>query len=91
MNNARRFIEHNEEVKRTVPADKLLVFEVKQGWEPLCEFLGVPVPDEPFPHVNDTQSFMEMFRDAERIGNAVIAAGVAVIAALAFAIYSRLS
>jgi hypothetical protein len=47
-----RFIQHNEEVKATVPPDRLLVFEVKDGWEPLCKFLGVPVPDEPFPHEN---------------------------------------
>ncbi|MCB0184855.1 MAG: hypothetical protein KDE31_11350 [Caldilineaceae bacterium] len=48
-----RFKAWNAEVQATVPADKLLVFEVKEGWEPLCNFLGVPVPDEPFPHVND--------------------------------------
>ena len=44
-----------------MPADQLLVYEVGQGWEPLCEFLGVPVPDEPFPHLNDTASFRAMF------------------------------
>lgn len=49
---------HNEEVKRTVPADRLLVWEVTEGWEPLCEFLGVPVPDEPLPHVNDRETFL---------------------------------
>jgi hypothetical protein len=43
----------NAEVQATVPADKLLIFDVKQGWEPLCAFLGVPVPTEPFPHEND--------------------------------------
>jgi len=47
----------NEEVKRTVPADRLLVFEVKDGWEPLCNFLGVPVPATPFPRANDGDSF----------------------------------
>ncbi len=47
---------HIEEVKRTIPADRLLIFEARQGWGPLCAFLGVPVPDEPFPHVNDTAS-----------------------------------
>jgi hypothetical protein len=51
------FIEWNEEVKRTVPRERLLVFEAKQGWAPLCEFLGVPVPDGPFPHRNDTAEF----------------------------------
>ncbi len=43
----------NAEVQATVPAEKLLVFDVKQGWEPLCAFLGVPVPAGPFPHAND--------------------------------------
>jgi Sulfotransferase domain len=46
------FEKHIAEVRATVPADRLLVFEVAEGWEPLCDFLGVPVPDEPFPHVN---------------------------------------
>lgn len=41
-----------EEIKRSVPAERLLVYEVKQGWEPLCEFLDVRVPEEPFPRVN---------------------------------------
>jgi Sulfotransferase domain len=52
------FHRHNEEVRRTVPPDRLLVYEVGQGWGPLCEFLGVPVPlDKPFPRLNDTAWF----------------------------------
>jgi hypothetical protein len=51
------FNKFNEEVLASVPKDKLLVFEVKQGWEPLCTFLNVPVPAEPFPKVNDTEEF----------------------------------
>ena len=46
------FKDHIEEVKHTVPVDRLLIFEARQGWEPLCEFLDVPVPDTPYPHVN---------------------------------------
>ncbi len=38
-----------EEVKRVVPKERLLVFEVKQGWKPLCEFLDLPIPEEDFP------------------------------------------
>jgi hypothetical protein len=45
-------LQHNENVRKFVPPDRLLEYEVSQGWEPLCEFLGVPVPDEPFPWVN---------------------------------------
>lgn len=47
----RIFEDHIDEVKRVVPAERLLVFEAKQGWEPLCSFLNVPVPvDKPYPH-----------------------------------------
>jgi len=46
---------HNEEVKRTIPKDRLLVFQATDGWEPLCRFLGVPVPSEPYPKLNTTE------------------------------------
>lgn len=49
------FRRHNEAVRRSVPPERLLVYDVKEGWEPLCEFFGVEVPDEPFPHLNDTR------------------------------------
>ncbi|KAJ3125308.1 hypothetical protein HK098_000372 [Nowakowskiella sp. JEL0407] len=49
----------NEEVIRSVPSDKLLVFNVKQGWEPLCKFLGKPIPNTPFPRVNDRVEFQK--------------------------------
>jgi hypothetical protein len=53
----RVFREHNQAVQETIPTDKLLVFDVKHGWEPLCQFLGVSVPvGEPFPHLNDASS-----------------------------------
>jgi hypothetical protein len=51
------FLAHNSEVRRSIPADRLLVFEARNGWGPLCDFLGVPVPDEPFPHVNSAEEF----------------------------------
>lgn len=51
------FSDHIAEVKRTVPPEKLLVFEVKEGWEPLCRFLEVPVPNTPFPRLNDSATF----------------------------------
>lgn len=43
---------HNDDVKSRVPSEKLLVFNVKMGWEPLCKFLEVPVPEEPFPNMS---------------------------------------
>ena len=42
---------HNEDVQSNVPSEKLLVYNVKMGWKPLCEFLNVPIPDEPFPNL----------------------------------------
>lgn len=42
---------HNEEVRRFVPQERLLEFNVKEGWGPLCKFLEVPEPDTPFPHL----------------------------------------
>jgi len=53
----KHFVERNERVKATIPADRLLVFEAKDGWAPLCKFLNVPVPDEPYPRVNDSNEF----------------------------------
>ncbi len=52
------FNAHNEEVKRSIPPERLLVYEVGQGWEPLCKFLGVPVPAEPFPRINTTDDWL---------------------------------
>lgn len=51
------FNRHNETVKAEVPADKLLVYTPGDGWEPLCAFLDVPVPDMPYPMVNTTEDF----------------------------------
>jgi hypothetical protein len=51
---------HNDEVIAGVPADRLLVFEAKDGWEPLCRFLGVPVPEAAFPRVNSREEFAAM-------------------------------
>jgi hypothetical protein len=57
------FNERNEAVRREIPADRLLEFEIRDGWEPLCAFLGMPVPDEPFPHANDRQAFAERLEE----------------------------
>ncbi len=56
------FERHIEEVKKRVPAEKLLVYEVKQGWGPLCGFLEVEAPQEPFPHLNERDQFPRMMR-----------------------------
>ncbi|XP_078361392.1 uncharacterized protein LOC144645717 [Oculina patagonica] len=47
-----KYRQHNERVQAVIPAEKLLVFNVKQGWKPLCDFLGCDVPSIPFPRAN---------------------------------------
>jgi hypothetical protein len=49
------FRRHNEEVLHRVPPERLLVYDVREGWAPLCAFFGVEIPDKPFPHLNDTR------------------------------------
>ena len=54
---AQMYTDWNNRVIETVPAGKLLIFNVKDGWKPLCDFLGVPVPDKPFPRANNTKEW----------------------------------
>jgi hypothetical protein len=53
------FVAHNDAVRAAIPPGQLLEFEVKQGWGPLCEFLEVPAPDEPFPRTNHREEFWD--------------------------------
>lgn len=48
---------HNEEVRQTVPPDRLIDWRPGDGWEPICSVLGVAVPEEAFPHENTTADF----------------------------------
>ena len=52
----KKYREHNERVKAAIPEERLLVFNVKQGWKPLCEFLGCEIPEEDFPWLNAGQT-----------------------------------
>jgi hypothetical protein len=56
---------HNETVRRTIAPERLLVYEVAEGWGPLCDFLGVPAPATPMPRVNSTEDFLR--EHAERL------------------------
>ncbi len=51
---------HNDAVRAAIPPARLLEWEVTDGWEPICERLGVAAPDEPFPVTNTTTEFREM-------------------------------
>jgi len=65
------FERHNAEVQRRVPEGRLLVYDVKAGWGPLCEFLGVEEPDEPFPRTNDAAGMRRRLRGVKAISIAV--------------------
>jgi hypothetical protein len=54
------FNQHIAEVKAHVPAEKLLIYDVSEGWGPLCKFLNLPEPDEPLPHLNKKEDFKAM-------------------------------
>ena len=56
---AEAFVAHNEAVKAAIPKDRLLVYQVKEGWAPLCAFLGVATPTQPFPRTNDRAEFWD--------------------------------
>ena len=57
------FERHNTDVRAKVPKDRLLEYNIKQGWEPLCDFLNIKVPDTPFPHLNSgIEPLQKLFR-----------------------------
>jgi hypothetical protein len=78
----REFLAHVEDVRRVVPADRLLVFDVAQGWEPLCAFLERPVPNQPFPRLNDRDFFRRIMLALRVARWAVPAAALAALATL---------
>ena len=57
------FNAHNGDVRRSLPRERLLVYESGEGWEPLCAFLGVPIPATPYPKVNTAGDFVSHFPD----------------------------
>lgn len=88
------FDEHSAAVKRLVPQDRLLVFQVKEGWEPLCTFLGCEIPqDMPFPHLNAGGATLvakmhEIFPVGKVLGSLIVAS-VLVLGFLVWYIFFR--
>ena len=68
-----RYLEHNERIKQAVPKDRLLVFNVKQGWEPLCSFLEKPVPQVPFPRGNSTEEVLGIIQRGFALTDSIVA------------------
>ena len=63
----KKYREYNERVKAVVPPDQLLVYNVKQGWEPICKFLGRDIPTCPFPHANTVGSTVKEIHAIQRV------------------------
>ena len=90
---ARQIFEaHIEEVKRHVPKERLLVYHVKEGWEPLCNFLNVPIPETEFPRLNDSkefQKYISAMKTASLVVNTLAVAVPVAIAGAAWWYYNR--
>ena len=82
------FERHNREVLRRVPEDRLLVYEVGEGWKPLCEFLDIKAPNKPFPRLNDTAEMRQRIKGVRALSIAVPTA-LALLAFGAFALLRR--
>jgi hypothetical protein len=75
-----RHLEHYQHIRQVVPKENLLEMELGDGWEPLCQFLGVPVPDVPYPHSNDSK----VFQNRHRLGKSLLVQLVVGIILMAF-------
>lgn len=62
----------NEDIKKDIPEEKLLIYNIADGWEPLCSFLGVYVPDVEFPHKNQRKNFQEKFKTLLATGGELV-------------------
>ena len=60
------FDAHYRDITKMVAPGKLLHYRMGDGWEPLCEFLGVPVPDEPFPHLNESEEMKRLWKEGSK-------------------------
>lgn len=58
-------INHINWVKKIVPPERLHFFDVKEGWEPLCKILDLPIPDQPFPRANEQAAMKELARELQ--------------------------
>ena len=79
------FKRRNEEVRRRVPQERLLVFDVREGWAPLCDFLGVEAPDRPFPRLNEAREMRRRLLGLVALSAA--APALVVLAVLAAAVF----
>jgi Sulfotransferase domain len=86
-----RYHEHVEEIKAAVPADRLLIFTVDQGWGPLCNFLEVEAPETEFPNVNDRTEIKKTIKDITKGAYVFLTIGGAALAGLVFGLLRYLA
>ena len=75
-----------KEVQAYVPKDRLLLFNVREGWEPLCQFVKAPVPDIPFPRANDRATMAKTINKVRNIGWAIVLGTPIIGATLGFSV-----
>jgi hypothetical protein len=78
--------QHIADVKEAVPSDRLLVFSVDQGWKPLCDFLSVPMPETPFPNVNDRAAIKETLRNLTKGAYVILGLGALAVTGLLYGV-----
>ena len=81
---------HIEDVKKTVPKDRLLIFTVTEGWKPLCKFLKMKVPTTPFPNVNDRAEVKKIIAEITKGAYVMLGGAAVVVAAVGFGLYHYL-
>ena len=83
---------HAIHILQKAPKEKTLEYSVKEGWEPLCKFLGVPVPDVPFPHKNKGGKIHEEYKHTHplsiRIGKEALVSAAVLVATVAYSSYN---
>lgn len=85
-----QYLSHIEEVKASVPAEKLLVFSADQGWQPLCDFLALPLPEQDFPRVNDTVEIKQRINRLAWAIKLILTLAVGLTAAAAYSLFNLL-
>lgn len=66
---AQAFLAHEAAVKAEIPASRLLVHRAEDGWEPLCAFLGAPIPETPYPYTNSDEDFFDLLEEAKDVSS----------------------
>ncbi len=79
-----RYNQHIEEVRAEVPEDKLLIYSVDQGWEPLCQFLEKDTPEMEFPNVNDSKEFQGFINKLTGVAYGLLAVSGLLVAAIIY-------